>query len=29
MLLDAMHDFILRGRVGHLIIPVDDIDRTL
>ena len=24
-----MHDFILRRRVGHLIIPVDDIDRTL
>ena len=29
MLLDAMHDFILRRRVGHLIIPIDDIDHTL
>ena len=29
MLLDPMHDFVLRGRVGHLIVPVDDIDRTL
>ena len=29
MQLDAMHDFVLRRCVGHLIIPVDDIDRTL
>ena len=29
MLLDAMHDFILRGRIGHLIVLVDNIDRTL